>query len=142
MASIEEMLDDLKSEFDELEDGFERYSYLIELASLLPPFPEEKRTDDNLVRGCQSHVWLNFHVRNGLFYFDADSDTLIIKGVLLLLQDLFCEQSPEQVANAEVDLLPALGLGTAFSDERQKGIGFILASIQNAGRKYWLDEKG
>lgn len=130
MNGIDRALDELKAEFSEFEDGFERYSYLVELAALLPPYPEEKRTEDRLVRGCQSRVWLELTPRDGRFYFEADSDTLIIKGVLALLRDLLWGQPVEAVAAVKLNLLPAIGLTESFSSERQKGIGYIINRLQ------------
>ena len=113
MAELERRLSSLKDEFSELEDGFERYSYLMELGSYLPPYPEEKRTPDHLVRGCQSQVWIHCYTKDGHFFFDADSDTFIIKGVLLLLQDLLSDLPVQETANANLELLQELGLISA-----------------------------
>lgn len=79
MAELEQRLNSLKEEFSELEDGFERYSYLMELGSYLPPYPEEKRTPEHLVRGCQSQVWIHCYTKDGHFFFDADSDTFTLR---------------------------------------------------------------
>lgn len=135
MAELEQRLGSLKAEFSELEDGFERYSYLMELGGYLPPYPEEKRTPDHLVRGCQSQVWIHCYTRDGLFFFDADSDTFIIKGVLLLLQDLLSDLPVEEAANANLELLQELGLENEFSDTRQKGLRAAFAMLTDAAKK-------
>lgn len=135
MSYIDEKKVGLREEFSEFEDGFERYAYLVEIAGLLPPYPAEKQTDDHLVRGCQSHVWLNIYQSDGRFYFDADSDTLIIKGVLLLLQDILCGAPIEEVAAFEMDLLDEAGLKGEFSDARQKGIGSAMEMLRRAARE-------
>ena len=98
MTSIDEKQAKIAREFQELGDGFEQYAYLIELSVALPPLPEEKKTDDRLVKGCQSHVWLDLRTEDSAFAFDADSDTLILKGVLYLLREIFNGQQPEAVA--------------------------------------------
>lgn len=131
MNAVEQALDDLKAEFEEFEDGFERYSYLIELASLLPPYPDGKRTKERLIQGCQSNVWLDITPRNGRFYFEADSDTLIIKGVLAILRELLWGQPIEDAVSAKLDLFSALGLTESFSSVRQKGIGYVIGMLQN-----------
>ena len=82
MSEIETAQAALIREFQELGDGFEQYAYLIELAALLPPMAPEEKTEERLVRGCQSHVWLALRSENGRFYATADSDTFIVKGVL------------------------------------------------------------
>ena len=134
MAELEQRLGSLKEEFSELEDGFERYSYLMELGGYLPPYPEEKRTPDHLVRGCQSQVWIHCYTRDGRFFFDADSDTYIIKGVLLLLQDLLSDLPVQEAANANLELIQELGLENEFSDTRQKGLRAAFAMLTNAAK--------
>lgn len=136
MPTIQENLQQLKEEFSEFEDGFERYVYLVELASLLPPYPEDKRTAEHLVRGCQSQVWLHSYSRDGVFYFDADSDTLIIKGILLVLQDLLSGVSLQEVSTLNLDVLDALGLTGVFSDTRQKGLGAAVAMLKAAAEEF------
>ena len=130
MTELEQNRIKLREEFSEFEDGFERYSYLVEIAGMLPPMAEELHTDENLVRGCQSHVWVSTEVKDGRFFFEADSDTLIIKGVLLLLQDLLCGVPLEEAASIELDVLADAGLTAEFSDERQKGIGFVMRKLR------------
>ena len=116
-----------------LEDGFERYSYLMELGGYLPPYPE-KRTPDYLVQGCQSQVWIHCYTKGGHFFFDADSDTHIIKGVLLLLQDLFSDFPVQEAANANLELIQELGLENEFSDTRQKDLYTAFAMLTNAAK--------
>ena len=130
MTELEQNRIKLREEFSEFEDGFERYSYLVEIAGMLPPMAEELHTDENLVRGCQSHVWVSTEAKDGRFFFEADSDTLIIKGVLLLLQDLLCGVPLEEAASVELDVLADAGLTAEFSDERQKGIGFVMRRLK------------
>lgn len=132
MSMIEKRIRELEEEFAKFEDGFSRYSYLVELAALLPPYPEEKRTEDRLVRGCQSHVWLAPFEADEKFFFAGDSDTLIIKGILLLLQDLLNGLPLVEVAAVEFDALSAAGLQSEFSDQRQKGIGEVVRTLRTA----------
>lgn len=136
MGNLAENRKNLREEFSDFSDPFDRYSYLVEIASLLPPYPEEKRDDIHLVKGCQSHVWLNPYIKEGKFFFDADSDTRIIKGVLLLLQDLLCDIPVTEVAAVRLDVLEDAGLKGSFSDTRQKGI----ASAVEILRSYAADQ--
>ena len=142
MTDFEQRLDSLKSEFSELEDGFERYSYLMELGSYLPPYPAEKRTPDHLVRGCQSQVWIHCYTKGGHFFFDADSDTFIIKGVLLLLQDLLSGLPVQEAANANLELLQELGLEHEFSDTRQRGLRAAFLMLTNAAKEACAAQMG
>ena len=88
----------------------------------------------SLVRGCQSQVWIHCYTRDGRFFFDADSDTYIIKGVLLLLQDLLSDLPVQEAANANLELIQELGLENEFSDTRQKGLRAAFAVLTNAAK--------
>ncbi len=139
MAVLQARLRQLQEEFSEFEDGFERYAYLVELAALLPPYPEQYRTAEHLVRGCQSQVWLHAYTEDGMFFFHGDSDTLIIKGVLLILRDLLCGVPLDEVSGVRLDVLAELGLADSFSDTRQKGIGAALAALRAAAQTFSHD---
>ena len=132
MSTLEERKRELAEEFAQFQDGFDRYSYLVELAGLLPPYPEDRRTEDRLVRGCQSHVWLDIRPQDGLFQFSGDSDTLILKGILLLLEDLFNGLPLGEAAGGQVDFTALTGLESSLPSDRQKGVGYILRSLQRA----------
>lgn len=133
MAELEQRLNSLKEEFSELEDGFERYSYLMELGSYLPPYPEEKRTPEHLVRGCQSQVWIHCYTKDGHFFFDADSDTFIIKGVLLryrICSRIFrCKRPQVRIWSC----CRSWGWQNEFSDTRQKGLRAAFANAHRCG---------
>lgn len=135
MSFIDDKIAELREEFSEFEDGFERYAYLVEIARLLEPYPEMLRDNNHLVRGCQSHVWLNIYQKDGKFYFDADSDTLIIKGMLLLLQDVLCGAPVEEAASFQMDILDAAGLKGSFSDTRQKGIASAMEMLRDGAKR-------
>lgn len=136
MTQLEENRQKLRDEFAEFEDGFERYAYLVEISGLLPPMPHAYHTEENLVRGCQSQVWIHTYSKDGCFFFDADSDTLIIRGVLLLLQDLVCGISLEEAAALDLDVLGDAGLTGEFSDTRQKGIGAAVEKLRASAVRF------
>ena len=130
MNEIEAAQESLIREFQELGDGFEQYAYLIELAALLPALPPEEKTEERLVKGCQSHVWLALRSENGRFYADADSDTFIVKGVLYLLKKLFDGRPLSEVAAARVRFLEETEITATFGPDRQKGLGYVIAEMQ------------
>lgn len=130
MGRIDELQQEIVDDFELMGDGFGQYSYLIELSVTLPPLPEEKKTEDRVVKGCQSHVWLDMRVENGVFSFDGDSDTLILKGVLVLLQSIFNGQPALEVAEAKVWFFEKTEIMATFDADRQKGIGYIIRTIQ------------
>ena len=135
MNHIDTLQEQIVSDFQEMGDGFEQYAYLIELSVNLPALSEEKKTGDRLVKGCQSHVWLDMRARDGIFSFEADSDTLILKGVLYLLRDIFNGQPLSEVAEARVWFFEQTEIMATFDADRQKGIGYIIRELQNFARE-------
>ena len=133
MSAIGQIQDEIVAEFEMIGDGFDQYSYLIELSCIFVPMRAGLKTDDRAVRGCQSHVWLDiFQDGDGLFQFEADSDTLIIKGVLFLLQRTLCGQRPAEVASAEIDFLARTAIMETFGQDRRHGIGQVVRTLQQA----------
>lgn len=127
------MLSELKvlaAEFASLPDSFSRYAYLVELAALLPEADEELRQAGHLYSGCQSSVWLLPEVKRGKVVLRADSDTLILRGILYLFSVLLEGETPEAVRSARFDLLAELGIGEHFNSQRTLGIGGMLQEIQ------------
>ncbi len=117
-------------EFRQLGDPFACYSYLLGLAALLPPCPEEVHRPENAVEGCQSRVWLRMWAEKGLFRFQADSDTYILKGFLYLLLNVLDGRDLASAAGAKLDFWKDPLLLGSFDDHRQKGIGYVAASLQ------------
>ena len=117
-------------EFRQLGDPFACYSYLLGLAALLPPCPDEVKVPENAVAGCQSHVWLRGWAEDGRFRFHADSDTYILKGVLYLLMNVLDERPLEAAARAKLYFWRDPLLLGSFDDHRQKGIGYVAAELQ------------
>jgi cysteine desulfuration protein SufE len=122
--------EDILAEFRGLEDPFACYSYLLALAALLPPCPEEVRIPENEVRGCQSHVWLRSWAEADRFRFHADSDTYILKGLLYLLMNVLDDRPLEAAARGELYFWKDPLLLGSFEDRRQKGIGYVAAELQ------------
>lgn len=129
MASIASELQQLKQEFASLPDGFARYSYLTELSALLSP-PREVRQDRYSYRGCQSKVWLHATAEKGLCHLEADSDTLIIRGILALFRELLEGRPVPEVLEAQFDLLKELELTEHFTSARTAGVAGLLPELQ------------
>ena len=125
-------------EFRQLGDPFACYSYLLGLAGLLPPCPEEVKIPKNAVQGCQSHVWLLGRAENGRFRFYADSDTYIIKGLLYLLMNVLDDRPLEAAAGADLYFWKDPLLLEGFDDHRQKGIGYVAATLQRQAAELLL----
>lgn len=134
-GSIEEKQERFIKDFNEIGDSFDQYAYLIELSCLLPPLSRELKTDENIVEGCQSTVWLDMHTDGGVFNFASDSNTLIIKGVLYILQEILNGQPVEAVAGSKLSFLQETAIMDTFESERRKGLGYVIAKLQETAAK-------
>ncbi len=123
------------TEFRDLDDPMARYSYLLALASLLPSSPDELKSPDYAVKGCQSSVWLKTWAEDGRFRFIADSDTYIIKGLLYLLINVLDGRPLAEVAEAELYFWRDEMLLGSFDDSRRKGISHVAATLQEKARE-------
>ena len=120
-------------------DTFMRYSCLVEYAMMLPPLPGEKRLHAALVEGCMSQVWIGVEQsENGEASFLLDSDTLIIRGILYILREVFMGYSEEEAASFEFSLLRDSGLEDLFSSRRQVGLQSIVATMKSLAQQYMV----
>ena len=142
MDFMEMKQQEIAEEFAMMGDGFGQYAYLVELSAELPPMDEEKRTPERAVKGCQSQVWLETCLKEERFFFEGDSDTLILRGILLLLQSVFNGQRPEDVAAAKIWFLEQTEIPATFGADRQKGIGHIIRTLQEQAGSLAADENG
>ena len=117
------------SEINALGDCFDQYAYLLVKAQELPGLPAEFLTPENHVNGCQSDVWLIIHTGNGRLSIEADSDTLILRGVLRILQELFEDAPLAEAASLNVCLFTDTELGATFTSDRNTGVKTILKRI-------------
>jgi cysteine desulfuration protein SufE len=130
VASIQEIQAQIVEDFSFLPEWDERYAYLIELGQKSPPLPEEYRTEDNIVRGCQSLVWLQRECRQGHVYLKSDSDSLIVKGLAALLLKVFSGQPAEEVLTADLTFFEEIGLDKHLSSQRANGLLAVVEKIK------------
>ena len=128
--TLTEKQEQLIASINALGDCFDQYSYLIVRSNDLPPMPEEYRTAENLVKGCQSKVWLHIAFPGGALHLDCDSDALILKGVLAILHDLVEGASVQELAALEWTFLDRTELGATFTSARSAGMRQVLQTIQ------------
>ena len=128
--SIEEIQQEIISEFAFFGEWMEKYEYLIELGKGLPLINDQYKTDDHLIRGCQSRVWLNADLNEGKVIFTADSDAIITKGIIALLIRVFSNQSPEDIANAEMHFIETIGLNEHLSPSRSNGLVSMIKQMK------------
>jgi cysteine desulfuration protein SufE len=129
--SIAEKEADIIESFELFEESMERYEYIIDLGKKLPPLDEKYKTDDFLVKGCQSKVWLHAFEKDGIIFFEADSNTAITKGVIALLVDVLSGQSPKEIMNAELKFIDAIQLRSHLSSQRSNGLTSMIQRMKN-----------
>ncbi len=127
---IEDIQREIVEEFAVYDDWMDKYAYLIEIGSELEGMDEEHKTDENLIKGCQSRVWFYAEMKNGLLYFTADSDAIITKGIAALLIRIFSGQKPEDIARADVHFIDEIGLTEHLSPTRSNGLLSMVKQIK------------
>ncbi len=130
MLSIQQIQDQIIDEFDFFQDWSEKYQYLIDLGKNLPEYNDNYRIDSNLIRGCQSKVWLNSSFDNNIVIFEADSDAIISKGIISLLIRVFSGHKPEDIIAAEIDFIEKIGLNSHLSQTRANGLLSMVKQIK------------
>ena len=125
-AAQQEIID----EFSLFEDWMDRYQYLVDLGRRLPDFPEELRTEDNRIRGCQSQVWFVAEQKDGRLHFQAISDAAIVSGLIALLLRVYSGRRPEDILDTPPDFVTALQLESHLSPTRSTGLSSMLTAIR------------
>lgn len=120
--SINEIQDQIIEEFSELDDWMDKYQLLIDLGSEQEPLPEEYKTDSNLIEGCQSRVWLQADEVDGRLVFQAESDALIVKGIVSLLVQVLSGHTAEDIVDADLYFIEEIGLKDHLSPTRSNGL--------------------
>lgn len=121
--TINEIQDEIIAEFGEIDDWMDRYGYIIDLGNQLPAIDEKLKTPQHLIEGCQSRVWINAEQNpDGTIAFTADSDAIIVKGIISLLIKVLNNQKPEEVLNADLYFIDQIGLSDHLSPTRSNGL--------------------
>lgn len=128
--TIQEIQNDLIDEFSMFDDWMERYEYMIELGKSLPLIDEELKTEDKLIKGCQSRVWLNAEVKDDKVVFTADSDAIITKGIIAILIRAFSNQKPEDIIEANTQFIDEIGLKEHLSPTRANGLVSMVKQLK------------
>ncbi len=130
--TIEERQDEIIEEFTELDDWMDRYQLLIDMGSGMEPLAEEKKTEQNLIDGCQSRVWLHASKSDdGTLHFEADSDALIVKGIISLLIGILDGQTPQDILDADLYFIDRIGLREHLSPTRSNGLVAMVKRIHD-----------
>lgn len=120
--TIDEVQDRIIEEFSVFDQWLDKYEYLIELSRTLPPLDETHRTDQYLIQGCQSRVWIDARMEEGKIYFTADSDAIITKGIIALLIQVLSGRTPDEILNADLYFIDRIGLRENLSPTRANGL--------------------
>lgn len=132
MATLAELEAELIDNFNLLETWEEKYDYLIELGQELAPMDPTQKTEENRVKGCQSSVWFDITCKDGRLYFDADSDSLIVKGLVAILHQLLNGQPVESFADVNLTVFETLGFWRHLSSQRSNGLTAMVAHLRAA----------
>ena len=129
-SSLKETQANIIEEFSMFDEWLDKYEYLIELGKNLEPFSEELKTDDRLIKGCQSRVWLDARKEDGKIIFSADSDAIITKGIISLLISVYSGRSAEEINSDDFSFIDELGLKENLSPTRANGLVSMIETIK------------
>ncbi len=136
IQTIQEKQDEIVSEFEVFDDWMEKYEYLIDLGKDLPLIQEELKTDERLIEGCQSRVWLNAAFTDGKMQFSADSEAIITKGIIGLLIRVLNDEKPETVIKTDLKFISDIGLQEHLSPTRANGLNGMIKKMKMEALKY------
>ena len=128
--TLEEAKQAIVDDFAMFDEWLDKYEYIINLGKNLEAFPEEKKTEDRLINGCQSRVWLDCEVKDGLLYFTADSDAIITKGIISLLISVYSGRTASEIAGDDFAFVNEIGLSENLSPTRANGLSSMIATIK------------
>ncbi len=120
--TVQEVEDQIVEEFSIFDDWMDRYNYLIELSKDLPLIEEKEKNEQNVIKGCQSRVWVNSEYQNGKIHFTADSDAIITKGIIALLIRVLSDRTPQEILDNELTFIDKIGLKENLSPTRANGL--------------------
>ncbi len=130
IKSLQETENEVIDSFSMFDEWLDKYEYLIELGKNLSSYPESSKTDDKLIKGCQSRVWLDYKLENGKIYFIADSDAIITKGIISLLISVYSGRTPEEISSSDFGFIEKIGLKENLSPTRANGLVSMIAKIK------------
>jgi cysteine desulfuration protein SufE len=128
--NIKEIQNEIVDEFAMFDDWMERYEYIIELGKGLPIIEEQYKTEDNIIKGCQSKVWVHADEKDGKVFFSADSDAILTKGIIAILIRSFSNQTPAAILEANTDFVDEIGLKEHLSATRANGLVSMIKKIK------------
>ncbi|MCF6348145.1 MAG: SufE family protein [Flavobacteriaceae bacterium] len=128
--TIKEIQEEIVDEFSMFDDWMERYEYIIELGKSIPLIDEQFKTDDNIIRGCQSKVWLYAELNGEKIIYTADSDAILTKGIVALLLRVFSNHTPQEILDADTSFIDEIGLKEHLSPTRANGLVSMIKQLK------------
>lgn len=128
--TINEIQNEIIDEFSDFDDWMDKYAYIIDLGNALPPIDEKYKTPAHLIEGCQSRVWVNAELINGKVHFTADSDAIIVKGIISMLVKVLNDQTPDDIIAAELYFIDRVGLAEHLSPTRSNGLTAMVKQMR------------
>ena len=138
--TIDEIENEIVEEFSLFDSWDDRYEYIIDLGKKLPPLKEEYKKDENKVKGCQSTVWLVAHYNNGRIFYEADSDAVIVKGLISMLIRVLSGQSPDDIVHAKLDFINKIGMMNHLAQTRSNGLLSMVKQMKNYALAYKIKD--
>lgn len=130
VKTLQDVENEIIDEFSLFDDWLDKYEYLIELGKALKEYPEDRKTDDRLVKGCQSRVWIDFKIQDGKIFFNADSDAIITKGIISLLIRIYSGRTPQEILSSDFSVVEKIGLKENLSPTRANGLVSMIQMIR------------
>lgn len=128
--TIKEKQQEIVDEFEFLDDWEQKYEYIIDLGKELKGLPDEKKTDENLIKGCQSKVWIDADFRDGKLFFNADSDGILPKGIVSMLVSIYSGHPTKEILDSDFDFISQIGLQEFLSPSRANGLMAMTKQIK------------
>lgn len=128
--NITEVQQRIVDDFNQFDDWMDKYALLIELGNGLQPIDERYKAPQNIIEGCQSRVWLMAEMENGLVYYKAESDAILVKGIVALLLEVFSGRTPDEILNADLFFIEKIGLREHLSPTRSNGLLAMIRQIR------------
>jgi cysteine desulfuration protein SufE len=128
--TINEIQDEIIEEFELFDDWADKYEYIIDLGKKLRAFPDEAKTEENIIKGCQSRVWLNAKMENQNLVFEADSEAIIVKGLVAILVRIMSNQKPNEIAKADLYFIDKIGMTSHLAQTRSNGLSSMVKRMK------------
>lgn len=128
--TINEIQNEIIENFELFDDWEGKYEYIIDLGKKLPDLAEKYKTDENIIKGCQSVVWLHSYEKDGLVYFEADSQAIIVKGLVSMLTKVLSGHKPEEILNADLYFIDRVGLASHLAQTRSNGLAAMVKQMK------------